>query len=181
MRYRYRWYAEATVCLAWLHDFPKLKSIDPDDLPHAFSGSEWFSRGWTLQELLAPKRVVFYFENWEPIGYKATNQSTRLGHRIYAVGRPLNQWISQATGIPENVLWDTSQAENLSFEERQSWMKGRKTTRIEDMAVRQDKALISLFVTDDAYAVLSAWPVWCFPQPNLWRTGRSLREAARGR
>lgn len=152
---------------------PRLREADPDGLADAFCRNEWFERGWTLQELLAPSRVVFLNFWLEPIGHKVTTQKAKLGV-VSAVGLSVNQWISQATGIPENVLWDTSQAETLSFEERQNWMKGRKTTRVEDMAVCQDRNLILVYLTDDNFAVLSARSVWCVPQPDLRRAGRSL-------
>ena len=65
----YRWYAEAAVCYAYLADV----SVRPD-LPNTkpFVESRWFSRGWTLQELLAPRTVIFYDHDWNCLGTRAS-------------------------------------------------------------------------------------------------------------
>jgi hypothetical protein len=52
----YRWYEDAAVCYAYLSDIP---FTDPIDLT-ILSKSRWFTRGWTLQELIAPTKVVFF-------------------------------------------------------------------------------------------------------------------------
>ena len=85
-----------------------------------FSRSSWFERGWTLQELLAPKRVVFYDRRWNEIG--------RLGHQ-------LREDVAKITGIDEHYLgcpdvlvyWP-------SFAIRMSWASRRHTSREEDMS-----------------------------------------------
>lgn len=65
----YRWYADAAVCYAHLADVSVWL-----DLPNAkgFEESRWFSRGWTLQELLAPQTVVFYDHDWYCLGTRAS-------------------------------------------------------------------------------------------------------------
>ena len=64
----YTWYEAADVCYAYLCD------VLDDDNPFApdssFSRSVWHTRGWTLQELLAPQRVVFLSTSWCFIGTK---------------------------------------------------------------------------------------------------------------
>lgn len=55
----FRWYAESDVCYAFLNDAEKGSTI---------AGCRWFTRGWTLQELIAPKRVLFYDGNWQYLG-----------------------------------------------------------------------------------------------------------------
>ena len=59
----YRWYKGAEACFAYLDDFPT-------DGVKIFTQSRWFDRGWTLQELVAPKNVVFYDKHWKKIGSK---------------------------------------------------------------------------------------------------------------
>ncbi|KAF2170980.1 hypothetical protein M409DRAFT_63982 [Zasmidium cellare ATCC 36951] len=59
----FRWYSEAEVCLAYLSD---VDTLDVED----FILSEWFTRGWTLQELLAPSMVVFLAKDWRIIDFE---------------------------------------------------------------------------------------------------------------
>ena len=71
----YRWYANAKACYAYLHDvnnitFPTKK--DNEKYPRSNGWPEWFSRGWTLQEMIAPSDVQFFNENWQLIGNKKT-------------------------------------------------------------------------------------------------------------
>lgn len=103
----YRWYQEAEVCYAYLADVPFCE----------FSQSRWFTRGWTLQELIAPSTVIFFDKEWEVIGTKSE----------------LARLISDRTQIPIGILsgddiWTASVAQ------RMSWASKRKTTRIEDLA-----------------------------------------------
>lgn len=79
--------------------------------------SELFERGWTLQELLAPKYVSLYDRDWLLLGTKES-----LGHTI-----------SQITKIDEAILRGESLTKR-SIAQRMSWASGRKTTRIEDRA-----------------------------------------------
>jgi len=111
----FRWYQKASVCYAYLADV--LKDTDPDKDPEEFSRSRWFTRGWTLQELVAPKNVVFYSRSWKNIGTKERLCNT----------------ISTITGIDI----DTLLGEDVTFvsvANKMSWASGRRTTRTEDMA-----------------------------------------------
>jgi len=65
----FKWYLNAEVCLAYLAD------VDGKDDPDGLGRSVWFSRGWTLQELLAPQTVVFLTQAWKTIGHKGENRS----------------------------------------------------------------------------------------------------------
>ncbi|KAM5530181.1 hypothetical protein V8D89_016147 [Ganoderma adspersum] len=112
----YAWYAAADVCYVWLHD---VDDIHPSQSgPTSFSRSAWFTRGWTLQELLAPRYVVFLSKKWHTLGTKQT-----LGHRIKTV-----------TGISEDVLSKTVDLHAVSVARRMSWAATRRTTRDEDLA-----------------------------------------------
>ncbi|KAK4442962.1 HET-domain-containing protein [Podospora aff. communis PSN243] len=64
----FEWYALSSVCLAYVSDYKDegLKSGAAD--PTHFLKSRWFTRGWTLQELIAPANLVFYDKDWFPIG-----------------------------------------------------------------------------------------------------------------
>lgn len=106
----YRWYKEAEICFAFLADIEIHK--------HAISTSVWFERGWTLQELIAPKHVAFHDRNWVFLGTK-DNLAVSL---------------SQITGIDIDVLVGRSRPSSCSVAQRMSWASKRKTERIEDRA-----------------------------------------------
>lgn len=104
----YRWYWDAAVCYAYLADVPTRHAVVSDSL--------WFSRGWTLQELIAPPTVIFLDEQWRDLGTKET----------------LEEAISSRTLIPASVL--RSGPRGASIAQRMSWAAGRQTTRLEDQA-----------------------------------------------
>jgi hypothetical protein len=58
----FRWYQKATVCYDFLSDVTTVEDVDFNipNMPCELSRSRWFTRGWTLQELLAPKHVRFF-------------------------------------------------------------------------------------------------------------------------
>lgn len=117
----YRWYKDAVVCYAYLADISV--SVGRRDSPRKkLRESRWFTRGWTLQELLAPKFVTFYDRDWIDVG---TKQS-------------LQHLISDATGIDIGHLIDPDPA---SAAAKMSWASSRKTTRPEDIAY----SLLGLF------------------------------------
>lgn len=94
-------------------------SYDGDDtqLWDQFKASRWFTRGWTLQELIAPSNVLFFTQNWGKIAAK-----TKISHII-----------SEITLIDPTVL-DEGNIEICTVAEKMSWAAKRKTTRVEDMA-----------------------------------------------
>jgi len=61
----FRWYQDSTVCFAFLADFPKDGTVDQQ-----LRQCRWFSRGWTLQELIAPRNVLFFDQEWKLVGDK---------------------------------------------------------------------------------------------------------------
>ena len=114
----FRWYHNARICYVYLKDVKAPDSVEcwTDDEKRAFKSSDWFTRGWTLQELLAPKDVRFISDDWKTvIGTKQT----------------LSTEIAEATGIDENLLVDFNQA---SIAAKMSWMSRRQCSRPEDMA-----------------------------------------------
>ena len=127
----FRWYSQARECIAYLADVSPL-STGWDIVMDHFRRSEWFTRGWTLQELLAPRCVVFLNSVWEVIGHKCSFCSYKSP--CAGAGPLLNQEIAKAAGIREDILSDYRQSENLSVEDKMKWMEHRSTTRTEDMA-----------------------------------------------
>src|SRR5438045_93423 len=61
----YQWYKGAQVCYAYLADVPSGEDLHSTD--SSFAKSRWFTRGWTLQELIAPSSLVFYGKGWREI------------------------------------------------------------------------------------------------------------------
>jgi hypothetical protein len=55
----FEWYRRSTVCFCLLSDFRPVPSQISD-----ISASRWFTRGWTLQELIAPAFLVFFDSSW---------------------------------------------------------------------------------------------------------------------
>jgi hypothetical protein len=105
----FNWYRNAAICLAYLSDVES--NAD-------FGESRWFTRGWTLQELVAPKVVYFYMSDWKCIGDKEALAKT----------------ISGITRIPQDVLIDVECMWSTSIARRMSWAAERHTTRVEDTA-----------------------------------------------
>ena len=112
----FNWYALSEVCYAYLED------VHFDDDPYAeeseFRKARWHTRGWTLQELLAPAFVIFMSQEWKPIGTK----------------HDLCRLIEECTGISQEYLtrqWDFRSA---PIARRMAWAADRKATRVEDEA-----------------------------------------------
>ena len=104
----YRWYHDSTVCIVYLEDVPEKPMMD----------SGWFDRGWTLQELIAPKVALFHDHDWNQIGTKSD----------------LLDKLHSKTGIPEDVLSNSISPTKCSIAQRMSWAAQRETTRVEDRA-----------------------------------------------
>ena len=107
----YRWYQKSQVCYAYLVDVPDAMA-NHTSAGSAFQQSKWFTRGWTLQELLAPTFVEFHDRNWIEIGTKSSM-------------RTLVQVITKMS-----TLVDIDAA---CVAEKLSWAAVRVTTRIEDL------------------------------------------------
>jgi hypothetical protein len=115
----FRWYKNAAKCYVYLSDVSTLE-VEKDsnlDLESALRTAKWFTRGWTLQELLAPSSVEFFSADYKRLGDKLSFE--RLIHEI--------------TGIPVEVLQGYDLMK-FSADERVSWVAGRETKHEEDMA-----------------------------------------------
>lgn len=114
----FNWYKNAARCYAYLSDVFQPSSTLSSSTPLGFRYSEWFTRGWTLQELLAPKEVYFYDSRWHLIGTK-----TELWADIEGITR-----------IPRAFLAGWADLHEASVAQRMSWAANRVTTRKEDVA-----------------------------------------------
>ncbi|KAF5341378.1 hypothetical protein D9758_012261 [Tetrapyrgos nigripes] len=113
----YRYYHGSVVCYAYLADVSYSHGEDPRAENSEFRRSRWFTRGWTLQELIAPSRVVFFDKDWKEIGTRSS----------------LRDLITEITGIPAPVLLGRD-SKSCSVAQRMSWVARRQTTRAEDIA-----------------------------------------------
>jgi hypothetical protein len=118
----FRWYRNAAKCYAYLSDVSiSTGDATAESYQHAweaeFRRSRWFTRGWTLQELLAPASVIFY-----------SSQHTQLGDKQY-----LARSIHEITGIPISALHGHP-LDTFSVAERMTWAADRQTTESEDGA-----------------------------------------------
>ena len=117
----FRWYRDAAYCYAYLADVPDPVDVTGTDLEQpasAFHSSRWFTRGWTLQELLAPANLIFFSSGGRRIGTKLE----------------LSEDISSITSIDEEYLTRNQPLSQASIAKRMSWVSRRKTTRTEDLA-----------------------------------------------
>lgn len=142
----YHWYKGARACYTYLSDVSisdtrseenqwvtvpstpaqadSALGINEPGFQAAFHKSRWFTRGWTLQELIAPPSVLFFTREWHLLGSKVS-----LKNEIHTI-----------TGIQQAVLQGRSPLE-YTIEERMAWAENRNTTRIEDAAY----SLLGLF------------------------------------
>ncbi|EJF56686.1 HET-domain-containing protein [Dichomitus squalens LYAD-421 SS1] len=116
IKWMYVWYRDASVCYAYLSDV----EMDPeqDTVKLRLRVSRWFTRGWTLQELIAPRYIVFLSKEWQIIGTKTT----------------LVADIELVTGIENDILTHTKSLDEVPVARRMCWVATRQTTRVEDEA-----------------------------------------------
>ncbi|KAK1752271.1 heterokaryon incompatibility protein-domain-containing protein [Echria macrotheca] len=132
----YAWYRQAKVCFVHLNDWDQgLSWENLAPLPYDDAGRRvrsdgsaqprplrWFTRGWTLQELIAPTSVKFYDQEWHIRGTKSDPE--------------VLQHLARITGVTPHILRDGSEARLRStcLGRRMSWAACRQTTRSEDIA-----------------------------------------------
>lgn len=117
----FKWYRDSAVCYVYLED------IELNENQHQLStdqlqDSRWTTRGWTLQELIAPKNVLFFSKDWEYCGNRR------------ALSLPLHQATNIALPALDRQTDDNSYLACFSVAERMSWASTRTTTRPEDKA-----------------------------------------------
>ncbi|KAK6598120.1 hypothetical protein H4I96_09072 [Botrytis cinerea] len=114
----FRWYQNATKCYVYLSDVSTNRTDQvSSSWQLIFKASRWFTRGWTLQELIAPRSVQFFCSNGMLLGDK----------------RSLEHLIHEITGIETSALHGQNLSD-FSIDERMSWAKNRETKREEDKA-----------------------------------------------
>jgi hypothetical protein len=116
----FRWYRNSAKCYVYLSDVT-VRKRDSDQTKRpwepAFRKSRWFTRGWTLQELLGPESIEFFSREGELLGDK----------------KMLVQQIHEITDIPIAALCGAPLSE-FSVDERLRWAENRKTRKKEDKA-----------------------------------------------
>ena len=115
----FRWYRDAIKCYVYLEDVSTAgyDNTDQSLWQPAFRGSRWFTRGWTLQELIAPSRVDFFSSEGQFLGDK----------------KSLERQLHDITGIKIEAL-QGHDLSTFSIDERLSWAADRETKRAEDKA-----------------------------------------------
>lgn len=120
----FRWYQNAAKCYVYLSDVLQKKRRASDQSSKytwelAFRSSRWFTRGWTLQELLAPgpDKIEFF---------------SREGH-LLGDKKALEQLIHEITRIPIEALRGNPLCQ-FDVSQRLLWAKNRQTTHEEDQA-----------------------------------------------
>ena len=126
----FKWYRDAQICYAFLADVPSsedIRALDPKDPGFLrkireeggkFQKSRWFKRSWTLQELIAPRTVVFLSKDWKGLGTKDS----------------LADVVEAITHIDRDILTHKRALADESVAERMRWAARRQATRVEDEA-----------------------------------------------
>ncbi|KAI1420869.1 heterokaryon incompatibility protein-domain-containing protein [Xylaria sp. FL1777] len=130
----FRWYSEAAVCLVYLVDSSNAAvessngTLDPRRSLYTkdHEPCRWFSRCWTLQELLASPRLEFYDGEWNLIGTMQDERSSDLND--------FGNEISKITTVDAAALLCRAPLWEYSVEAKMSWASSRKSGRPEDMA-----------------------------------------------
>lgn len=112
----YEWYAQADVCYVFMWDVTSLE--DPRTTMSTFRRSRWFARSWTLQELIAPRELIFLSKRWEVLGTKES----------------LVALVEEITMVPAEVLLHHTPLESISVARRMSWAAPRRASLVEDEA-----------------------------------------------
>ncbi len=115
----------AALCMVHLPDLSPVGTSEgpPPDLEKSLSGCQWFTRGWTLQDLVAAQRVEFFDRDFN---LRGTKESTSP--------RSWLEMLSRVSGVDTHVLAKRDQLHEVSLGRRLSWAAGRHTTRPEDIA-----------------------------------------------
>ncbi|KAG8823151.1 hypothetical protein FRC17_009392 [Serendipita sp. 399] len=136
IRSMYAWYRDSHICIVHLSETSRHSDLGRDP---------WFTRGWTLQELLAPRRVAFYSKDWEQITRSdCTKRAVKGANQVEEESEKF-MWseVARITGIEIEDLHNFKPG-LYDIRKRMTWASSRKTTRIEDMAY----CLVGIFDVD---------------------------------
>lgn len=116
----FQWYRRAAVCYVFLPDLALSSSaLEPSkNLRAEIEHCRWFTRSWTLQELIAPLHINFFNRDWELCFTKASASAV----------------LAQITGIDTGILEHSKDLSAVSVAQKMSWAATRASTRIEDAA-----------------------------------------------
>lgn len=117
----FSWYRRAFVCYVYLADLSRAAEPDDPSVQHC----RWFTRAWTLQELIAPTHIRFYAHEWE-FCFTKSDASEQL---------------SRITGINLDILRHEKPLTAICVAQKMSWARSRRATRVEDIAY----SLIGIF------------------------------------
>ncbi|KAK0751796.1 hypothetical protein B0T18DRAFT_457819 [Schizothecium vesticola] len=129
----FAWYRDSAVCYIYLSDVDVSeeehhrnkgrRTVAPEDSLFQTSGehrllrqvvsSQWFTRGWTLQELLAPAICIFYDLGWVPL-LKVVKQTARTESDRYGVGRK-PRWLLEDEDDVQEAIGRTTRAEDMAY------------------------------------------------------------------
>ena len=112
----FQYYSEARICYAYLQDVGS--NFDERASERQFRRSTWHTRGWTLQELIAPRIVLFVSRTWEIICSKADRA----------------ELLETITHVPAAILRFEEPLPKFSVAQRMAWAASRRTSRAEDEA-----------------------------------------------
>lgn len=115
IRSMFRWYRNSAICIVHLAQSETIVDVEHD---------EWFTRGWTLQELLAPERIKFFYKRWAPLTDDEDDKNMEPTEVM--------ETLERATLIPFDDLFFTPGP--IRVDKRMTWAARRKTTRAEDAA-----------------------------------------------
>ena len=152
----FAWYEASMVCYVYLSDvyalakpFPERRGPGDTSRPASIriDTSRWFTRGWTLQELIAPSSLAFFSREWVLVGHFRKSQARSDSSRAVNPNTPTapdaadgmpGDWfvqkIASITRIPLEYLIYERRYLKASVARRMSWAASRRTTRVEDMA-----------------------------------------------
>lgn len=115
----FRWYRRAAICYVFLSDLAHFSwPYDAGELQTSIRHCRWFSRSWTLQELIAPLGIKFYDQDWN---FCFTKQMA-------------SKALARITGIDPEILHHRIDLSAVSVAQKMSWAATRQSTRIEDLA-----------------------------------------------
>lgn len=110
IRSMWRWYCEASVCFVYLSDLSKKRKPNTEDWRDNLKDCRWFTRGWTLQELVASKKLELYARD----GYLGSREALLPALKTIT-------GINLRSSLPDHAT-------------RLSWVDKRVTKRPEDKA-----------------------------------------------
>jgi hypothetical protein len=109
----FAWYKESAITIVYLADVSDISQL---------KDSQWFKRGWTLQELLAPQFIRFYKQDWQPLIDSSKNHKVELLTILHDITRIDTDVLKEFQPGVDNV------------KKRLSWVGARTTKKIEDIA-----------------------------------------------